>query len=152
MDWGFGDFQSLKTSPGEHPKQPIGPSQLEGYFSAFERCCARIGGILKSGTLPGEFPEVPLKRYKELDAALIEERPRRSTAVAQMRLIGMKPISEKIEETVEVERMLREQVIFKKQLPTRDELSKTRKDMEALRGTIYDLMAKEFERNSVLSA
>lgn len=29
MDWGFGDFQSLKTSPGEHPQQPIEASQLD---------------------------------------------------------------------------------------------------------------------------
>ncbi|WP_298623058.1 hypothetical protein, partial [uncultured Zoogloea sp.] len=28
-DWGFGDFQSLRISPGEHPKQPIETSQLE---------------------------------------------------------------------------------------------------------------------------
>src|SRR5437667_6447932 len=28
VDWGFGDFQSLKTTPGEHPQQPIEPSQL----------------------------------------------------------------------------------------------------------------------------
>src|SRR5436190_18414247 len=28
VDWGFGDFQSLKTTPGEHPQQPIEPSHL----------------------------------------------------------------------------------------------------------------------------
>src|SRR5438477_8989512 len=28
-DWGFGDFQSLKTTPGEHPQQPIEPSHLD---------------------------------------------------------------------------------------------------------------------------
>jgi hypothetical protein len=27
-DWGFGDFQSLRLSPGEHPIQPIEPSHL----------------------------------------------------------------------------------------------------------------------------
>jgi hypothetical protein len=27
-DWGFGDFQSLRTSPGGHPVQPIEASQL----------------------------------------------------------------------------------------------------------------------------
>ncbi|WP_213083098.1 hypothetical protein, partial [Escherichia coli] len=28
MDRGFGDSQSLKTTPGEHPQQPIEASQL----------------------------------------------------------------------------------------------------------------------------
>lgn len=27
-DWGFGDFQSLRASPGGHPVQPIEASQL----------------------------------------------------------------------------------------------------------------------------
>jgi enamine deaminase RidA (YjgF/YER057c/UK114 family) len=28
VDGGFGDSQSLRTSPGEHPQQPIEPSHL----------------------------------------------------------------------------------------------------------------------------
>src|SRR5438034_4529877 len=35
VDWGFGDFQSLKTTPGEHPQQPIEPSHLGPGASEF---------------------------------------------------------------------------------------------------------------------
>jgi len=35
-DWGFGDFQSLRLSPGEHPIQRIEPSHLVGTPQAID--------------------------------------------------------------------------------------------------------------------
>jgi hypothetical protein len=37
VDWGFGDFQSLRLSPGEHPIQRIEPSHLGRRASPVKR-------------------------------------------------------------------------------------------------------------------
>lgn len=44
---GFGDVQSLKTSPGKHPQQPIGPSHLVRQFRGTARC--REAPLLSQG-------------------------------------------------------------------------------------------------------
>ena len=48
VDGGFGDSQSLKTSPGEHPQQPIEPSQLANAGVAFEyEKALTLGGVTR---------------------------------------------------------------------------------------------------------
>lgn len=47
MDGGFGDSQSLKTSPGEHPQQPIESSHLAQLEQRLlQKALQRAGGNL----------------------------------------------------------------------------------------------------------
>lgn len=119
--------------------------KLELYFAAFSRCYARLNGILQSGTEPGELPDDKFKRYRELDTELVNARESRAIASSRLRLINQSEAADLIDRINIIEKKLRDQVIFEKQLPTKQELVELSKEMNAIKTSLYKILSGAFE-------
>src|SRR5438034_11796715 len=76
VDWGFGDFQSLKTTPGEHPQQPIEPSQLgrtrtDALFILPAPWHVYSSAELVAAATQAHLPTIGVERYHHAGGALL---------------------------------------------------------------------------------
>lgn len=121
--------------------------KLEIYFEAFNRCYARLDGILKHGTPPGEFPKALYGGYVELDKQLLEARKTRAIALSRLRLIGEIEATKQVGRIGIFESKFREKTIFNEQLLTSQELKAFGKEIREIRDSLYELLASAFENS-----
>ena len=114
---------------------------FDSYFYLFSGCFAAIDGALRAGIEPGEMtdPRVLSEEWSlwKRDGELMESRGQTTKAVARLHLLNLENIVTILGEAQEVETRFRQQVMFERCLPTKEELLGYRKEFGACKKRIY---------------
>lgn len=110
----------------------------EEYFQKWAVLISAIGGTSKQTTeLNINATEEDWKYIFTADENFLESRKNRMTSISKLKLLGLNSVSDILEKCIEVDRELRELVIFKDIIPTNSELDIHEEKMENLREEFY---------------
>lgn len=115
--------------------------EIEDYFISVSNILNRIAGITKrrkmddTENLP--ITESQWKSIKERDDLLIATWPKRTYAISKLRLMKAEKVVSKLEECIRVEKILRDRIIFEKNMHQYDEISEFRNQYYILKSEVY---------------
>lgn len=122
---------------------------VETYFSAWDSYIAKISGIARHRNNNGKenenLSQVQRKSIKEKDFILIESWARRESAIAKLRLMKSEQASKSLSSCKNLEKELRNPIVFDKAMPPYERLSEYRVQVTKAKKKVHEDLAELYE-------
>jgi hypothetical protein len=120
---------------------------IDNYLNCLYRCFSTVNGIHQQGPQPeGKMPDHLYLHCKTKDDLLIESRTDRAAAISRFHLLGLTEALEIIKSLNTVEKKFRNEVMFRKTLPSDDEMLSMSRQLNEHREKLYKVLEKAFNK------
>ncbi|WP_386079833.1 hypothetical protein ACFIOZ_16750 [Vreelandella sp. F11] len=124
-------INTLETSAGK----------VDEYFDAWSGLITIVGGISRRMEEAGEplnvISKARMNQIKERDRRLVDSWPSKSQALSRFRLLGAQNVIEAINKSNKPQRVLRNKVIFDKEIPSYEEFKAMRSDLNQIKEIVH---------------
>lgn len=125
-----------KTKLLEHIAEDV-----EAYFSAWDSYVSKVSGIARHRKRTGKeedaLSQVQRKSIKERDFLLTESWARRESAIAKLRLMKSYKAAKSLSSCTNLEKELRDLIVFDRDMPTYDQLLKYRERLREAKKKVH---------------
>lgn len=120
---------------------------IDNYLNCLYRYFSAVNGIHQQGPQPAGKMSDNLYLYcKSKDDLLIESRTDRAAAISRFHLLGLTEALEIIKSITIVEKNLRDEIMFRKTLPSDEEMQSMSRQFNGHREKLYKVLEKAFNK------